>query len=154
MVSRHIQRNATGCGQFSQTPLGSGGTADIFQPCNNLEHSRETSLAEADSEALMGPESKVSVCIHITVEPDFFGLFESGGVLASRDLEAETVSTLLSWVSKPIGKGSTYQVAYNLFARLQGDLFAIIFNLCFLRDFSRQCHRRLQSRTLHEARDH
>lgn len=86
MVSRHIHRNATRSSQFSQTTLGSRGAADILQSCDNFEHGRETSLAETDAKALMRPESKVGVCTHITVEPDLFGLFEGGRVLAGRNL--------------------------------------------------------------------
>lgn len=86
MVSRHIHRNATRSSQFGQTTLGSRGTTDILQSYDNLEHGSETSLAEANAKTLMRPESKVGVCIHITVKLDLFGLFEGGRVLAGRNL--------------------------------------------------------------------
>lgn len=89
VVSRHILCDATRSRELVQTTLRSGSTTQIVQSSDDLEHRRESGLAETKTQTPMRPESKVSVCVHVTVEPDFLGLLERSGVLACRYLEKE-----------------------------------------------------------------
>lgn len=86
VVWSHVLRNAPRSCELVQFALAAGGTTEVIQPSDDLEHGRQTSLAESNTQALMGPESKVGVCVHVTVELDFPGFFKGHRVLACGDL--------------------------------------------------------------------
>jgi len=86
VVSCHILRDTTRSIKFVQATLTSGGTAEIVQPSYDLEHGRESGFSESKTQALMGSEPEVSVCVHVTVKSDLLGLLENNGVPARRYL--------------------------------------------------------------------
>lgn len=139
-----------------QLTLASRSPTEVIQPSDDLEHGRKTGLAETNTQALMGSESKVCVGLHVTVQLDLFGFFEGHRVFACRDLPRSTMLALLLTCCKQfqkITKDITYQVAHYLLASLQADLLTIVFNFHVLGDYSRQCDRRAQTSTLHETKD-
>ena len=98
MVWGHVLRNTPRSCELGQFALGAGGTTEVVQPSDDLEHGHQASLAESNTQALMGPESKVGVCVHVTVELDFLGFFKGHRVLACGDLGYDFQSaSLIIW---------------------------------------------------------
>jgi hypothetical protein len=76
-------------------PLTSRSTPEVVQSPDYLEHRGQPCLANPYSQALVRPETKMSIKVHVTVKLDLIWVRKRGGVGTSGNL-VQSLATALA----------------------------------------------------------